>query len=394
VSADLARNRSAAEELAKTGVDALRRGDGKAARDCFTKLVEAGHAAPGMRLMLARAHAISGDSDAEARVIDEVLEADPANLRGLLMRADCHQRAGDIRAATSFYRSALEVIKPGEPLPPDLAEELNKARAFVAERAQEFSDCIEQATQPLLADTGSEAIRLRHAVDMLAGKREIFPQQPSVFYVPYLEQRQFFEREEFAWAETIEAATPAIREELVRLLEDDAPFRPYIEAEKNRPHRNFHGLLDDPSWSALYLWKDGALVEDNAARCPKTVEALEKLPLSHIGKRTPSVLFSMLRPGAHIPAHHGMLNCRLICHLPLIVPPGCWLRVGNEKREWEPGKLMIFDDSIAHEAMNPSDETRVILLFDVWRPELSQREREAVSTIFDAIDRFSGLPDA
>ena len=55
---------------------------------------------------------------------------------------------------------------------------------------------------------------------------------------------------------------------------------------------------------------------------------------------------------------------------------------------------MIFDDSIAHEAMNPSDETRVILLFDVWRPELSQREREAVSTIFDAIDRFSGLPDA
>ena len=89
-----------------------------------------------------------------------------------------------------------------------------------------------------------------------------------------------------------------------------------------------------------------------------------------------------------------MLNCRLICHLPLIVPPGCWLRVGNETRHWEEGKLMIFDDSIEHEAKNESDQTRIILLFDIWRPELSEHERTGISAIFDAIDRFSGLPDA
>lgn len=394
MSADLARNRSAAEELAKAGVDALRRGDGKTARDCFTRLVDAGHGAPAMRLMLARAHAIDGDPDAEARLIDEVLEADPTNLRGLLMRADCHQRAGDIRAATSFYQAALANRKPGELLPPDLSEALKKGQAFIAKSAQEFADRIEEVVQQSFGDAGSDAVRLRHAVDMLKGKREIFPQQPSVFYVPYLAQRQFFEREEFAWAETVEAATPAIRDELVRLLEEDAPFRPYIEAEKNRPHRDLFGLLDDPSWSALYLWKDGALVEEIAARCPRTVEALEKIPLSHVGQRTPSVLFSMLRPGAHIPAHHGMLNCRLICHLPLIVPPGCWLRVGNETREWEQGKLLIFDDSIAHEAMNPSEETRVILLFDVWRPELTVSERQGISAIFETIDRYTTLPDA
>ena len=51
-----------------------------------------------------------------------------------------------------------------------------------------------------------------------------------------------------------------------------------------------------------------------------------------------------------------MLNTRLICHLPLIVPNGCWLRVGNETREWEEGKLLIFDDSIEHEAKNPSGD--------------------------------------
>ena len=116
--------------------------------------------------------------------------------------------------------------------------------------------------------------------------------------------------------------------------------------------------------------------------------------MSNIGARTPAVLFSKLEPGAHIPPHHGMLNCRLICHLPLIVPDGCWLRVGNETREWQEGKLLIFDDSIEHEAKNPSGEMRIILLFDIWRPELSEAERQGISAIFDAIDTFQTLPDA
>jgi aspartyl/asparaginyl beta-hydroxylase (cupin superfamily) len=89
-----------------------------------------------------------------------------------------------------------------------------------------------------------------------------------------------------------------------------------------------------------------------------------------------------------------MLNCRLICHLPLIVPEGCWLRVGNETREWEEDKLLIFDDSIEHEAKNPSGEMRIILLFDIWRPELSEAERQGISAVFDAIDTFQTLPDA
>jgi aspartyl/asparaginyl beta-hydroxylase (cupin superfamily) len=89
-----------------------------------------------------------------------------------------------------------------------------------------------------------------------------------------------------------------------------------------------------------------------------------------------------------------MLNCRLICHLPLIVPAGCWLRVGNETRQWEEGKLLIFDDSFEHEAKNPSDEVRIILLFDVWRPEITEDERSAVSSIFNAIDKFQPLPVA
>ena len=42
---------------------------------------------------------------------------------------------------------------------------------------------------------------------------------------------------------------------------------------------------------------------------------------------------------------------------------------------------MIFDDSIEHEAWNNSDELRVVLLFDVWNPQLTQQDREIVNSL-------------
>jgi aspartyl/asparaginyl beta-hydroxylase (cupin superfamily) len=55
-------------------------------------------------------------------------------------------------------------------------------------------------------------------------------------------------------------------------------------------------------------------------------------------------------------------------------------------REWQVGKLMIFDDTIEHEAWNDSDEDRILLIFDIWRPELDEPERAAVTAMFEAID--------
>ena len=51
--------------------------------------------------------------------------------------------------------------------------------------------------------------------------------------------------------------------------------------------------------------------------------------------------------------------------------------------------MVIFDDTIEHEAKKEADETRIVLLFDVWRPELSDQERREVATLLGAIDSFS-----
>lgn len=317
----------------------------------------------------------------------------PTEIESLLSRGDDYLESGNARAAVSFYQAALELAAQTRFLDSSTVSRLRNAQAFIQARVKEFEHALDQVLETLDAENAIASLRLRHSLEMVKGEREIYPQQPSMLYYPYLAQRQFFEREEFDWARELEEAAPAIRQELMELLASDAGFRPYVEDDPNLPLRDFHGLNNNEVWTALYLWKHGAFVPEVADHCPATLQALEKVPLSRIGNLTPSVFFSRLERGAHIPPHRGMLNTRLICHLPLIVPDGCWLRVGNETREWEEGKLLIFDDSIEHEAKNPSGELRVILIFDIWRPELSPSEREGISTIFKAIDAFRVASD-
>jgi len=311
----------------------------------------------------------------------------------LLGRGDGYLRSGDGKTAMVFYQAALKSAQAARFIDPESLERLRTAQAFIQKRAEEFQEALEKAFSGARPAAEAARLRLQHSLEMLKGERQIYQQHPAAFYYPYLAQRQFFEREEFDWVPALEAQTEKIREELASVLKEGADFRPYVERHDDRPYRDFHGLNEDPSWTALYLLKHGKPVEENARRFPAAMAALEKVPLTSFGSRTPDVLFSRLEAGAHIPPHTGILNCRLICHLPLIVPQGCWLRVGNETRAWEEGKLLIFDDSMEHEAKNPSDELRIILLFDIWRPELTSEERSAMSAVFDAIDQFRGVPE-
>ena len=177
---------------------------------------------------------------------------------------------------------------------------------------------------------------------------------------------------------------PAIRAEAEAVLANRAGVAPYVEAPKDRPAKA-HSLMNDSRWSAFHLFKGGEPLAENAARCPATMAALAELPLPRIAGRSPMALFSILAPHTHIKPHTGMLNTRLICHLPLIVPPNCRLRVGNHTRTVEAGRMLMFDDSIEHEAWNDSDEVRVILLLEIWRPELTAAERTGLTALFESV---------
>jgi aspartate beta-hydroxylase len=174
------------------------------------------------------------------------------------------------------------------------------------------------------------------------------------------------------------------------VLEKDEGFRPFVEMPNTHPGAAYWRELNhSPSWNAFFFYRDGEAYIENQARCPKTLAALDAAPLNRVADHSPESLYSILKPGAHIPPHTGVINVRLVVHLPLIVPPDCGIRVGSETRGWKEGECIAFDDTYEHEAWNRSSETRVVMIFDVWNPALTLPEREAMRLVIEALGRFN-----
>jgi predicted TPR repeat methyltransferase len=379
-----------ARALTASGIAALRRGDAQTARALLEQIVTAGQADASSWFALALACGQLNDTAAAHGSVDQVLALQPRHLRALVLKGDLLTKAGDARNASSFYRVAVRTAPPANELPAEARADLTRAQAMCKHYAEEFERALRDQLIPKGFLEQRSADRFRQSFDIMLGKKGIYFQQPRIYFFPELPQIQFYDRNDFPCFDKVEAATADIRAEMLEVLKDRAAFKPYVENDPKRPPGDQTGMQENPDWGAFYIWRDGEIIPENAARCPKTVAALADFPLVHVQNRSPSVLFSLLRPGARIPPHTGIVNTRLICHLPLLVPPNCGLRVGNDTRVPVEGKAWLFDDTIEHEAWNDSSLPRVILLFETWRPELTEKERELVGAMFGAIDAYSG----
>jgi aspartyl/asparaginyl beta-hydroxylase (cupin superfamily) len=376
----------------RAGTAALDNGDALTARRYFESILDSGMGDAQTSILLAIACQKLGDMPALHRAIDQALAFDPRNLHALLMKGDRLAATGNARVAAQFYGAAVTLASQVQNLPPVLADYVRRA----AESRDRIHAHIEQHLRKGVASAGfderNSSPRFVQSMDMLTGRKQLYTQQPRAYYFPELPQIQFYPREQFPWLDAIEAATDEICAELADVLARNQGLEPYVQSSGDVPLGDRHSLLNSLDWSAFFLYKNGRLVEENAAQCPKTMAALERVPFPRVKDRDPMALFSVLKPGVRIAPHHGFLNTRLICHLPLVVPPGCFLRVGNDTREFGKGQAWVFDDSIEHEAWNSSNEPRVILIFDIWRPELSEEERALVAALLEAVDSYGSGP--
>ena len=183
----------------------------------------------------------------------------------------------------------------------------------------------------------------------------------------------------------------AVREELFDVLSSDNGIEPFLKFHSPGEIANYLGGEGKPNWNAFFFYRHGERYAENCARCPKTAAILDALPtLQHVRDHAPEVCFSVLTPGSHILPHRGVVNTRLVTHFPLIVPQGdLGLRVGGETHVWQEGRCVTFDDTFEHEAWNRSEETRVVMLLDVWNPHLSPAECEAVTALVETIGDFN-----
>jgi aspartyl/asparaginyl beta-hydroxylase (cupin superfamily) len=340
-------------------------------------------------LTLAGVKGRSGDADGEFAAIQQTLTIDPYYVPGLLLKGNWYDVRGDAVLAATSYRHALQVAPPEREWPRQLAAELAHARDFVARHAAAMFRHLSERV--VLPESGDDAECWREALSIRAGQTQPFLSNSNQLYVPRLPAIPFFQRSEFPFLDQLEAHTDAIRDELLSYLaSNDTHFSPYIRYRPGEPVNQWQHLDHSADWSALHLWRGGKPVKENLARFPETTRALQDVALCDLDGLCPNVFFSALAPRTHIPPHFGESNARVIAHLPLIIPGDCWLRVGFEKRCWTPGNTLIFDDTLEHEAVNDSDDLRVVMIFDLWNPLIGRNERHYANALAAATREFTG----
>jgi aspartate beta-hydroxylase len=369
--------------LNSLGVLTLASGDAAGAIAYHKRATAADPNAPVLWMNLAKAQRVAGDEQGEGASLDAALAIDAVHFPALVRKAEWCERQDDRLEALRLWQGVIATAPPTGGLDGVLAH----ARRYVSEQSGHFSDAIDDGLAAARRSASGSLKRFDAAVGHATGRRKLYANECAGFHYPFLPADEFFDRAHFPWLSELEAQTPAIRAELASLLETGAPgFAPYVKMAPGTPENKWTPLDGQMAWSAYYLWHYGKPVADAHARCPATVAAIAAIPQLHIKGRCPSAFFSILQPGAHIPAHSGVTNIRTIIHLPLIVPDGCGFRVGGETREWREGEAFAFDDTIEHEAWNNSAHLRAVLILDVWNPYINEEERSLIQRFFEVAD--------
>lgn len=367
-------------------------GDASGARVILERVVTAAPRYLPAWLSLAAVLRTLGRQDEELAALERALALEPTHLIVLLQKAALLDLMGKPRAAASLYGRALQTIAPGARLPPALEAHVAHARRRVAENAAAVAALLDERLRRVAGNATSLAERARfdRCMDRMLGRRRIYVPEPTWMLFPFLANYEFYPRDQFPWLEQLEAATDAIREELLGVMsEDQEGIRPYIEYPEGVPLNQWRELNHSRRWGAYFLWDGGRADEAHLARCPRTATALAATPQIDVPGRGPTAFFSILDARTHIPPHTGVTNTRLTVHLPLVVPAGCRFRVGGETRTWSEGSAWVFDDTIEHEAWNDADVPRAILIFDVWHPQLTALERDLVREATVALAEYN-----
>ena len=186
-------------------------------------------------------------------------------------------------------------------------------------------------------------------------------QRPVSKYVRRLTSKPWHNTADYPFIAALEKGIPDMKAELLLNLKE----RPHIFTDEQE---NLHV---GGQWTELRLKSSGhSGFTAQAALFPKTVQHFQEC-----GQEFISIKISAIQPGTYIRPHTGPSNERLRIHLTLLHTGGAKLRVGSEWRTWEEGKATMFDDSWEHEVMHLGKDIRVVIICDVWHPQLPQAQR-------------------
>jgi aspartate beta-hydroxylase len=186
-------------------------------------------------------------------------------------------------------------------------------------------------------------------------------------WYPELNRKAWHDAAQFPVIRELESRFAEIRAEALKV----EPAHYYEEAEN---------IGRTGSWQVCMFYEHGRRNDFVCRQCPTIASVLD----SHASIRRGAGLIYLSKMSArtHVTAHQAHSNLRVRCHLAINIPPGdCAIRVGDEIRRWREGKCIVFDDTFEHEVWNRTDQERLLLLVDLWHPDLTELEREALEAI-------------
>uniref|UniRef100_A0A8C5B451 Un-named hu7910 n=1 Tax=Gadus morhua TaxID=8049 RepID=A0A8C5B451_GADMO len=304
----------------------------------------------GLKNDLGVAHLLIGDNKGAKRVYEEVLAVAPGDGFALVHYGFILKSENQIAESIPYLKGGLESGAPGT----------DDGRFYFH---------LGDALQRVGDDSAYHWYELGHQRGHFASVW-----QRSLYNVDGLQAQPWWTPQETGYTDLVKALErgwKAIREEVLAVL--DLKTGLFMPEEEN--------LRERGEWGQYTLWQQGRKAGDACRSVPKTCSLLERFPEATNCKRG-QIKFSVMQPGTHVWPHTGPTNCRLRMHLGLVVPEkGCRIRCTNQTREWEEGKVLIFDDSFEHEVWQEAASYRLILIVDVWHPALSAHQRQTLSPI-------------
>jgi tetratricopeptide (TPR) repeat protein len=326
-------------------------------------------------IKLATLYRRGGEIQRALDAVNAALASQPNEFLALLLKGSLHEQLGEGGRAAEVYRAAVFHAESLPQIPTPVAQQLDRARNFLgAWRAGVV------AQMPVLEGISSEhRARAERLIENALDRRAIYHQEPTHYRYPGLADIEYFDHAYGELRERLRQAYPDIRAEFEALIARHGERQtPYVDFAPGQPMGQWAPLNRSPDWNVFHLIRYGEIEPLNAAACPRTLEAMVGPHQPDVAGITPNLMFSLLAPRTRIPPHHGVANFRVVLHLPLIVPRDCFFRVGADTRQWVEGEPWVFDDCIEHEAWNDSDELRVVLIADLWRPELDGTDRSVI----------------
>lgn len=304
----------------------------------------------GLKNDLGVAYLLLGDNKGAKKVYEEVLEVAPSNGFAKVHYGFILKSENKIAESIPYLKEGLESGEPGT----------DDGRFYF-----HLGDALQR-----VGDDGAY-----HWYE-LGHKRGHFASvwQRSLYNVDGLKAQPWWTPKETGYTDLVrmlERNWRTIRDEALDVMDQNTGL--FVPEEEN--------LREKGEWGQYTLWQQGRKVGTSCQRVPKTCSLLDRFPEA-TGCKRGQIKFSVMQPGTHVWPHTGPTNCRLRIHLGLVIPAqGCRIRCTNHTREWEEGKVLIFDDSFEHEVWQDADSHRLIFIVDVWHPELTQYQRQTLSPI-------------